>query len=283
MSKFVLSAFGDEIHEDLSVQMDILAGHNINHIEVRGANGKNISNYTPDEAKELKKQLDSRDFKISAIGSPIGKIKITDDMAPELEKFKNILEVARTLETDYIRIFSFFVPQNEDASIYRDEVLSRFVKYIEIAKDSGITLLHENEKDIYGDIPERCLDILKSLNCPYLRATFDPANFIQCGAEPYPYAFNMLKPYIEYIHIKDAILVSGKVVPAGMGDGKVKEMIAELKRTGYEGFLTLEPHLNDFKGFSELENGEKIQNVELSSIETFDIAVSSLKKILSEV
>jgi len=283
MSKFILSAFGDEIHEDLSVQMDILAGHNIKHIEIRGANGKNVSNYTPNEIKVIKSELDSKNFKISAIGSPIGKIKITDDMAPELEKFKNVLEIARILETDYIRIFSFFVPQDEDASIYRDEVLSRYTKYIEIAKGSGITLLHENEKDIYGDIPERCLDILKSLNCPYLLATFDPANFIQCGVNPYPYAFEMLEPYIKYIHIKDALMNSGKVVPAGMGDGKVKEMMSYLSSSGYEGFLTLEPHLNDFKGFSELENGEKIQNVELSSIETFDIAVSSLKKILSEV
>ena len=283
MSKFILSAFGDEIHEDLSVQMDILASHNINHIEIRGANGKNVSNYTPNEIKEIKNQLDSKNFKISAIGSPIGKIKITDDMATELEKFKNILELAKVLETDYIRIFSFFVPQDEDASIYRDEVLARYTKYIEIARGSGITLLHENEKDIYGDIPERCLDILKSLNCPYLRATFDSANFIQCGVNPYPYAFDMLKPYIEYIHIKDALMADGTVVPAGMGDGKVKEMISYLNSSGYVGFLSLEPHLNNFKGFSELENGGKVQNVELTSIETFDIAVTSLKKILSEV
>lgn len=283
MSKFIISAFADEIDQDLSVQMNILAGHNINHIEVRGLNGKNISSYTVGEIKEIKRQLDSSNFKISAIGSPIGKIKITDDMEPELEKFKNILETARILETDYIRIFSFFVPQDEAAAIYKDEVLSRFTKYIEIAKGSGITLLHENEKNIYGDIPERCLDILKSLDCPYLRATFDTANFIQCGVEPFPYAFNMLKPYIEYIHIKDALIANGTVVPAGMGDGKIKEMITELSNTGYEGFLSLEPHLNNFKGFSELENGGKVQNVELTSIETFDIAVTSLKKILSEV
>ncbi|HAA24848.1 MAG TPA: xylose isomerase, partial [Ruminiclostridium sp.] len=44
----------------------------------------------------------------------------------------------------------------------------------------GIILAHENEKGIYGDTPERCVDIIKSMNCDYVRAVFDPANFIQC-------------------------------------------------------------------------------------------------------
>ncbi len=283
MSKFILSAFGDEISENLMVQMDTLAKHDINHIEIRSAYGKNISNYTLCEIKEIKKQLDSRNFRISAIGSPIGKIKITDDMAPELEKFKNLLEIAGILEADYIRIFSFFIPEGQDTSIYRDEVLARYTKYLEIAKGSRITLLHENEKDIYGDTPERCLDLLKTLNCPYLFATFDPANFIQCGIQAFPHAFDLLRPYIKYIHIKDALMASGEVVPAGAGDGKIKEVISRLKNTGYEGFLSLEPHLADFKGFSELENGNKVSNVKLDGVQAFGLAINALNKILSEV
>lgn len=281
MSKFILSGFADEIDPNLTTQMDVLDEHNIKYIEMRNVNGKNLTACTIDEAKEIKKQLDDRGFKLSAVGSPIGKIKITDDFAPHLDLFRHTLEISALMETDYIRLFSFFM-ESEDYTPYRDEVMERMSKFIEAAKGYNVVLLHENEKDIYGDTAENCLDIFKTLNSPILRATFDPANFVQCGVDTLN-AYELLKPYIEYMHIKDAKFSDSSVVPAGQGDGNVKEIISKLNQSGYESFLSLEPHLGKFDGSDALENDNKFADLPDGGPRLFAIAVTALNKILSEV
>ena len=84
-----------------------------------------------------------------------------------------------------------YIPEGKDPADYREEVLKRWKEFLKAAEGTGIVLLHENEKEIYGDTPERCLDLVESLNSDYFRLTFDTANFVQCGVEPYPKAFNM--------------------------------------------------------------------------------------------
>ena len=281
MSKFIISAFADEIDADLTTQMDVLDTHVIKHIEMRGVNGDNLTNYALDGVKEIKKQLDDRGFKLSAVGSPVGKIKITDDFAPHLDLFKHTLDIAQIMETQYIRLFSFFMPE-ENYAPYRDEVMARMSAFAAAAQGSGVTLLHENEKDIYGDTAERCLDILTTVNSPALKATFDPANFVQCGVDT-DKAFALLAPYVEYIHVKDALYSDGSVMPAGMGDGRVKELIARLKADGFEGFLSIEPHLAAFTGSGNLENDDRFNKLSDGGAKTFAIAATALEKILKEV
>ena len=286
MNKYILSAFSDEIDEDLKTQMDVLDQYGIKYIEIRGVNGRNIVQHTLEEVKEIKKALDARGFKISAVGSPIGKILITDDFEPHLELFRHTLEIARILETPYVRMFSFFIPGGDEPAKHREQVLQRLSGFIEAAKGSGIVLLHENEKDIYGDIPERCLDILETMNCDYFRAAFDPANFVQCDAKTYPEGFELLEKYVVHMHIKDALYKDHSVVPAGYGDGRVKEILTRLYSRGYEGILTFEPHLAAFKGFEALElnpGGNTREDGSLDGPGQFSLAVGALKNILSEI
>jgi len=268
MDKFILSAFADEIDTDLKKQMDVLVQHGIKYIEMRGVNGKNLVEYSLDEVREIKQKLDERGFKISAIGSPIGKIQITDEFETHLELFKHTLDIAEILETKYIRMFSFFIPKGDDPAIHRAEVMNRWYRFINAAEGKKVILLHENEKDIYGDTPERCLDILSTMNCDFLKVTFDPANFVQCDVEVYPKAFTLLKEYIEYIHIKDAVYSDHHVTPAGGGDGRVKEILEELNRNDFKGFISIEPHL-----VNDSEHGER----------KFAVAVKALKDIMLEI
>jgi len=283
MSKFILSAFADEIDADLKTQMDVLDTHGIKYIEMRGVNGRNLVQHSIDEVREIKKQLDDRGFKISAVGSPIGKIRITEDFGPHLDVFKHTLEIASVLETKYIRMFSFYIPFGASPESYRDEVMKRWSEFIKAAEGYGKILVHENEKGIYGDTPERCLDLLKTMDCDYMKAVFDPANFIQCDVESYPHAFNMLKGHIAYLHIKDARFEDHKVVPSGYGDVKIKNILQDLYDSGFEGFLSLEPHLASFKGFAELEPDAKINDMPEGGPKQFAMAVYALKKILSEI
>lgn len=284
MSRFVLSAFGDEIASDLQTQMDILEKHSINYIEMRKVNGKGVEQHALAEIKTIKKQMDARGFKVSAIGSPIGKIKITDDFGPHLELFRHVIEIGKILETNYIRMFSFFIPEGENPVKYRDEVMRRWESFIQMAAGSGLVLLHENEKGIYGDTPERCLDLLQTMDCSYFKAIFDPANFVQCDAETYPKGYTLLKEYLVYLHIKDALYSNHRVVPAGRGDGKVKEILTALDHQGFEGFLSLEPHLALFDGFADLEPSSSQPTLPPGdNPEKFAIAANALKKIILEL
>ena len=283
MSKFVLSAFADEIDADLKTQMDVLDQHGIKFIEMRGVNGKSFVQHSLEEAKDIKKQLDERGFKLSAVGSPIGKVSINDSFEPHLELFKHTIKLAQIMETKYIRIFSFYIPKGEELSKYRPAVMDRFSSFMEAVKGTDLMLLHENEKDIYGETPECCLDIIKTMGSDQLRATFDPANFIQCNCEAYPKSFNMLKDYIEYLHIKDARIIDNQIVPSGQGDGKVYEILSELKKSGFEGFLSIEPHLGNFVGFADLEKNSPGFDLPNGGPKQFAIATNALKKVLAKL
>lgn len=280
MSNFILSAFGDEIAAALNIQLEILSSHNIKFIEMRGVNGRSIADFSINEAREIKKQLDERGISVSAIGSPIGKIKVNDNFDEHLELFNKLLDIARVLDTSYIRVFSFYIPKGDKPEVYKDDILLKMKRLTDRAAEKGIILLHENEKDIYGDTAERCLEIVEYVNSPNLRLTFDPANFAQCKVEAYPHAYKLLRKHIEYVHIKDAIFESGHVVPAGLGDCKILEMLKDLKVSGYKGFLSIEPHLAAFEGLEKLENGRNISKIKENGISAFSVAFDALDKIL---
>jgi 3-dehydroshikimate dehydratase len=248
-----LTGFADEISPELEEQLDVLESQGIKHIEFRGVWSKNVLKLSDDELQRVKSEMDRRGFRVSSIGSPIGKVGIKDDFQEHLQDFEKAIKAAHFFNAPYIRIFSFFIPEGEAPAVYKDEVIARMKELTKRAEQADVILLHENEKEIYGDTAERCLDIHEAVDSKYLRCAFDPANFVQCGVKPYTDAYPLLEKYIEYVHIKDALSDGGKVVPAGEGDGQVLEVLTSLKSNGYSGFMSLEPHLSaagTFSGFS---------------------------------
>jgi len=190
---------------------------------------------------------------VSAIGSPIGKIDVRAAFSPELQRLRRIADIADALGTRVVRVFSFFIPDGEPPERYRSQVIDQMGALAAVAAERGIVLAHENEKLIYGDVPERCADIIASVGSPALRSTFDAANFVQCGVRPHTDAYRLLRPYLLYVQIKDAVAGTGEVVPAGQGDGEVAETLRALIESGFDGYLSLEPHLaagGTFGGFS---------------------------------
>lgn len=273
-------AFADEASANIDKQIKAMKENRLDGLEIRNVNGVNIAEISDSKAKEVRKKLDNACLRVWTIGSPIGKIDIEkDDFALHTEKFKRTLELADILGAENIRLFSFFTP-SENRDGYKDKVIERLGCFCEIAKGSGITLCHENEKGIYGDIPERCLEIHKAL--PEMKAIFDPANYVQCGVDTLQ-AWELLKGYVKYLHIKDA-LADGSVVPAGKGIGNVKFVLDEFKKIGGNS-VTVEPHLTVFDGLKGLEKegdtsviGEVYKYA--TAEEAFSAAVSALREIL---
>ena len=266
--RYRVSAFADEISPELTEQIDILRSESIPYIEFRGVWHKNVLDLDAQEITRVKEMLDGNKFGLSAIGSPIGKVKITDPFEPHVERFAHAIELAKIFGTPNIRVFSFFIPEGE-AEKYRDEVLHRMSTMARMAEQAGVIMMHENERHIYGDIPERCLDIIESVGSPNIQMAFDPANFVQCDVKPFDRAYPLLKNYITHFHVKDAVFSDHSVRPAGEGDGQVYEVLAALFTRGYDGFLVLEPHLKEAGTFSGFTGAD-----------LFHVAAEALRKLL---
>lgn len=250
MARFNFSAFADEASPNLSEQIAECKKNGVYYIELRNADGKNISDFTVEEAKNLKKTLDEGGVRVSSIGSHYGKIEITDDFKPHFEAFKNTVEAAKILGAKYIRIFSFYFTEGEDYAEYKEEVFSRLSAMADYAKKNGVLCCCENEKGLYGDDAERFAEIFERVGSG-LGRVFDPANFIQSGVKPLD-ALKRLNGEVTYLHIKDCA-ADGTVVPAGEGVGDMEEILRALNENEKAYFLSIEPHLRVFNGLEALE------------------------------
>lgn len=270
-SPFVPTGFADEVADDLETQLDVLESLDISHVDLRSVWGTNVLDLAPDELRTVERELEDRNITISAIASPIGKIEITDSFAPHMERFETALERAARFDAEYIRVFSYWIPDGDSPNDHRAEVMRRMQCKADRAEDASVTLVHENEKDIYGDTPERVRDIVTTVDSPRLRTVFDPANYVEIGVEAYPHGLLQTVEFVEYVHIKDAIYGErGNIRVAGEGDGHVPEILAALAARGFSGFASLEPHLfeaGETGGFSGPEGFRRAERAFRTCIE----------------
>lgn len=280
-----ISGFADEIAQELDVQIEAVSRLGIQYIEMRGVDGNNLIYHPDAKVKEIKQKLEDAGIKLSALGSPLGKIGIEDPFEPHFEEFKRACEIAHRMDTKNIRMFSFYIPEGKEKE-YKGKVFDRLGRFADYAGRNDIVLLHENEKGIYGAKAPECLEIMKKLGSDHFRAIFDFANFVQCGQDTLE-AYDLLKDYVDYIHVKDARKENGTVVPVGYGDGNVEAILKNLFASGFDGFLSLEPHLFDFKGFEGLERGRTASLSQsgqaLSGAEAFAVAHRALCEMLDRI
>ena len=241
-----LSAFADEVTEDFLAQVEFLAGEKVGHIEPRFINKKNIMDLTKGELDEARAMIRDHGLKVSAIGSPIGKVKLDEPFEPHLDKFKHAVDLALFFETPYIRMFSYYAPEGKDINDYREQVMERMAAKVEVLADADVTMVHENEAHIYGHTADNCVDLVKTIDSPKLRLVYDPANFVwgEKMTNNVEVCWPVMKPYVVHIHIKDWKLGAADVgsIP-GEGDGQIRELLAELAAINYDGCMTMEPHL----------------------------------------
>lgn len=251
MANLKLSAFADEYADCFEEQLSALRHFGIDFLELRHVDGKNVSVLTAQEVKEVKTKLDFFGIGVSAIGSPLGKIRLDGDMHKHLETAKQICETANTVGAKYIRMFSFYAPEGREITEMKGEVLDALEKLVLLARAQGLTLCHENEAKIYGDVPHRCRELLDHFGGE-LKCVFDMGNFVLEGVDPYPAVYDLLKKDIAYFHIKDA-LAAGAIVPPGKGEAKIREILAAHREYARDDFfVSLEPHLQLFSGLNAL-------------------------------
>jgi sugar phosphate isomerase/epimerase len=223
----------------------VLLALGASHVEVRSAWGTNVVDLPDDDAARLGALIARHGMAVSAVASPIGKTDVYGDAEVELARLRRVVSVAQRLGSRYVRLFSFYRPAGVDVAATRDVVLRRMRAFADVAERESVILVHENEKDIYGDVPARVLDLIESVGSPALRVAWDNANFVQVGAKPFTDGYRPLRPYLEYLQVKDAVAATGAVVPAGAGDGELLETLTALRDDGWTGYASLEPHLAD--------------------------------------
>jgi len=267
MQTFILSGFADEAGKSIERQMDVLEKNGLNMIEMRAVDGGPVIEKTADELRIIKEKMDKRGFSVSSIGSPVGKSPVLEDFEIAKATFHKAVNAALTLGTKYVRAFSFYLPKECDPMMYADEVIRRMKELVKIAEANGIIYSLENESGIFTDIPSRCLYVMENIESPGLKMAFDPGNFIFNSTKPYPDAYELLKKYIAYFHVKDATYDPRRFVPAGEGDSNMGSLLAAVYADGFNGVLSLEPHLQYIKDINDAQR--------------FTVATNALKKTLN--
>jgi Sugar phosphate isomerases/epimerases len=249
-----ISAFADEIAADPREQVAVLQAEQIRWIDLRSAWNVNVLDLSDQQVAALQKVLHEAGIGVAAIASPLGKVSVESAADVQMDRLARAIELALAFGTRYIRVFSFYPPEHATgwSAQLRERVIDHLRVMTELARQSDIVLLHENEKEIYGDTIDRNVDILRSVNDPHFRSVLDPANYLQCTQEPYPTAYELTRPWLEYVHVKD-VKPDGTLCVAGEGAARWPDLLRRLAADGYDGFLTLEPHLvaaGQYQGFS---------------------------------
>lgn len=239
-----ISAFSDEVYQNIDSQIDLLCSNEIKYIELRFVDKLNIIEHTTSYQKSCYDKLRDHNIEVSAIASPIGKSLISESFEDFVAKLNKAILTANIFNTQFIRIFSFYPIAGDNS--FRTKVIRRLRYATDLAEASGLVLLHENEASIYGHSAERCLDLAEAISSLSFRLLYDPGNFVWSEgiSNQISDCFPLLKDYIAHVHIKDWMVGSKDIgVFPGMGDAQIKELLLELHKMEYEGFITLEPHL----------------------------------------
>jgi sugar phosphate isomerase/epimerase len=242
---FTLSAFADEIDPNPEKQVELLKRCGVRFIEFRSILGVNVLNLSDLQVAEFQALISRHGIGISAIGSPIGKIRVDEPFGQHLLRFDRAVELARRFGTPNIRVFSFYPAAGataDDWPKWRSEVVRRMTVLAERAAAAGLRLVHENEHRIYGDSPERVRDLFHAIGSPAFQAAYDPANFVFCGFDPWE-GWLKCRERVVHFHVKDWIHGEPHGRVAGQGDGKIRDVLADAVARGYRGFAVLEPHL----------------------------------------
>lgn len=239
---WTLSAFADEASDTIDGQIQALQRAGYKYIDLRGLGEHNISELPVELAQQAKQKLDAAGITVKMFGSPLGKIDITEDFQIDLDRLEHLAKMRDVFGCNWIRIFSYYNKNGLDKDQWQRESISRLKKLAQRAKELDLVLYHENERHIFGD---RCPEVL-AIACEVrdgesFRLIFDFDNYNQSGDDVWD-NWQQLKDLTDAFHLKDSTK-DNVHVPIGQGNGQAKRIMADALARGWDGPLSLEPHV----------------------------------------
>jgi sugar phosphate isomerase/epimerase len=252
-----LSAFGDEIDPDLQTQLAVLKELEVFHLEFRSAWGKNVKDLSDDDLQRARSLCDENGIAVSCLGSPVGKTAILDPLEDEIRILERMFRAGEILQTNAIRIFSFYPPHDAPLKDFLEMSIERLRQLTDLAERAGFVLLLENDEELVGSTIENLHTILSRIDSKSLRHAWDGANFVASGEiQASTTGWDQLHSFVGTVHVKDFRLSDRSRRAAGEGDAELAVLFEHLKVTGYAGFLALEPHPYQVDGRGELKGAE---------------------------
>ena len=243
------AGFADEVSVDVDQQIEAIQALGWPGIEMRlVGKGRHFDDVSDAEFEAICEKLDRASIQIVGYGSQIANWsrKISGSFEVDVAELTRIMPRMRKTGTKFVRIMSY--PNDGWAERdWRAEVIRRLRELCRMAEANGIILGHENCDGWAGNGPEATLSCLADVGSPALKLIFDTGNPVTFGQDAWTY-YQAVREHIVHVHIKDYVRdpsVSGgyRAVFPGKGGGRVRDIVADLKRTGYDGWYSIEPHI----------------------------------------
>lgn len=276
----------DEATQDPKEFIGLAKKYNINALELRSVNNKNVAEMPVDEVKQLNALLTDNGINVCCLDSFVFKSDLFSDFKSELDKLKIALQNADVLGTNNIRIFSFL--RKESPEKYFDEIAERLTRAGELCKGTNVTLSLENCRRAMTCTALELKKYLDVLDNNVFSALWDPANSLFCemDLDPVGCGYELIKDKITHIHVKDPYLNNGKnkYVTLGQGCMDWHSQLKKLKLDFYKGYISLETHWRpdkamDLKEF-DLPGGEHFSK---NGYEATERDLIYMKKMISKV
>ena len=280
---WTLSAFADEAGPSAEEQITALQQDGYRYIDVRSIDGYNVTELPEANAKEVRAKLDAAGITVAMFGSPIGKIDIADDFDLDLNKLNHLGKIKDLLGCNRVRMFSYRNKGGMQEDQWRDETLDRLRRLTERADQLGLELFHENEHGIFGDVCDRVELLASELRGARFRLIFDFDNYNRCGDDVWQ-NWTRLADKTDAFHLKDSN-AEGMHVPVGEGSGQVREILADAVKRGWDGPLSLEPHLARSQAVLATGPGGKSNEAlkDMTTAQSFQVAATTAKQLLTEI
>jgi sugar phosphate isomerase/epimerase len=244
---FKLSVFTDEVSQDLEVATKFATDFNLNGVEIRNVWGKPPHELLK-ELDKVKEILARHELEVSSVASPFFKADLNnpEEYTKHLEILEKSIELAKELETNIIRGFTFW--RNGTLNEHIDEIVEKFQKPLEIVEKENVILAIENEPSTFVGNGQELAQFLNRIDSKNVGAVWDPGNDIwdPLGEVPYPDGYSYVKGKMVHMHIKDGVRKGpeGKYEFVAFGEGEIDYLgqLKALKKDGYSGYLSLETH-----------------------------------------
>lgn len=277
----------DEVSRDLTVALQFAAEFGIRQVELRNVDGVYCFRHDNEKLKQIHAQLKEHGVRLAILDTPVLKcvlpgsklsagapksiqdaqkdFPVPDDQqfAQQMDYLRKAIEAARVLETDRIRIFSYW--RVEDREKERTRILEGLQRVTEVAEKAKVRLCIENEGACnIADCAEGS-SALKEIRSPYLGMAWDVVNGSSTGETPYPDGFNRLdKGRVWHLHIKDMLIdpETKRRRVCAVGDGTIPyhDILPALAKAGYTGALSMETHFS-INGSREPASRRSIQGL----------------------